>query len=69
MFAKQRDGKAAAKDKLNTAAISRVLNHRLASLSMDTTPKEGTNSAARLGEIRSFVDRTILEEQAISARK
>lgn len=68
-FAKQRAGRVSPAEKLNSTAISRVLKNRMTTMGVDTTPKDGSKEAARLGAIRSFVDKTILQEQAVTGKE
>lgn len=63
-FAKQRGGKASESEKLNTAAIDRVLKNALAERGINPNPKADTDDYRRLGVIRSIIDKSLLGEQA-----
>ena len=55
---------------LNSQAIKSVLDNRLRELKIDPTPKDdGGNEAARIGAIRSFVDKHILSAQREAGKK
>lgn len=55
---------------LNTGAIKSVLDNRLRELNIDPTPKDdGTADAARIGAIRQYVDRSIIQAQVAAGKK
>lgn len=54
---------------LNSPAIKSGLDERLRTLGMDPTPKDGTPEAARVGALRQFVDKSILDLQRESGKK
>lgn len=56
-------------DDLNSEAVNRTLNVRLQTMGLDPTPKDGTSGAARVGAIRQFVTRSILDAQKAAGKK
>lgn len=55
---------------LNSAAVKAVLDNRLRELRIDPTPKDdGGKDAMRVGTIRQFVDRSILNAQQAAGKK
>ncbi|OZI58706.1 transglycosylase SLT domain-containing protein [Bordetella genomosp. 1] len=72
-FSNQRgaaQGKAIDKvQELNTAAINSTLNSRLSTLRIDPTPKDGSADAARVGQIRRFVNGEILAQQQVLGKQ
>lgn len=57
-------------DDLNTDAINRTLNMRLQTMGIDPTPKQDDMAgAARVGAIRQFVTRAIVDAQRAAGKK
>jgi len=54
---------------LNTEALNRALNMRLQTMGIDPTPQDGTSGAARVGAIRQFVTRAVLDAQKQAGKK
>ena len=54
---------------LNAGAVKGVLDTRLRELGLDPTPKDGSSDAQRVGAIRQFVDRSLLDAQASAGKK
>lgn len=55
---------------LNSSAMNTTLNQRLSSLGIDPTPKDSDSAGmARVGAIRQFVTRSILDAQAQTGKK
>lgn len=54
---------------LNSPAIKSGLDERLRMLGMDPTPKDDSPDAGRVGAIRQFVDRSMLDAQAQGGKK
>jgi soluble lytic murein transglycosylase len=54
---------------LNSSAVNSVLNSRLQQLGIDPTPKDASNDAERVGAIRSYVNKSILNAQATGGKK
>lgn len=54
---------------LDTSAVSRVANQRLASIGIDPTPKDATPEAQRVGAIRRVIDASLLDAQQAAGKK
>ena len=53
---------------LDTGTVNGVLNNRLQQLAIDPTPKDGTADAQRVGAIRQFVWKEVLQAQKAAHR-
>lgn len=56
-------------DDLNGEALNRVLHDRLWSMKLDPTPKDGSSDAERVGALRQFVTRSVLDAQKQAGHK
>lgn len=71
-FARKRGEGASSSDDwraLDSGAVNRNVNQWLNVLRIDPTPPEGKKAAARVGAVRRFVDRALLDAQQAAGRK
>lgn len=68
-FAEQRSGAGTnAPTNLNYASINNVLNNRLESIGIDSTPKGGTGKAEKVAAIRQVIATAVQDEQRVKGR-